>query len=83
VCVCFLIDIGRIAPGAIEDTEGFRRLAPKDAAQQKHLASFVPLQRLGKIDDICAAALYLATDASHWMTGHTLVCRPASPCSRV
>lgn len=67
------IRVNGIAPGAIEDTEGFRRLAPKDVAQQKQLASFVPLQRMGKIDDICAAALYLATDASLWMSGHTLV----------
>ena len=31
-----------------------------------------PLARLGTVDDIAAAALYLATPASSWMTGKTL-----------
>jgi len=31
-----------------------------------------PLARLGTVEDIAAAALYLATPASSWMTGKTL-----------
>ena len=33
----------------------------------------LPLQRFGETDDIVGAALYLASDAASWVTGHTLV----------
>ena len=33
----------------------------------------VPLQRFGESDDITGAALFLASDAASWITGHTLV----------
>ena len=33
----------------------------------------LPLKRFGETDDIVDAALYLASDAASWITGHTLV----------
>lgn len=33
----------------------------------------LPLKRFGETDDIVGAALYLASDAASWVTGHTLV----------
>lgn len=33
----------------------------------------LPLKRFGETDDIVGAALYLASDAASWITGHTLV----------
>jgi len=37
------------------------------------VASRLPLRRLGEPDDIARAALFVASDAASWMTGHTLV----------
>jgi NAD(P)-dependent dehydrogenase (short-subunit alcohol dehydrogenase family) len=33
----------------------------------------VPMGRFAKTDDIVGAALFLASDAASWITGHTLV----------
>lgn len=60
-----------IAPGLIGDTEGMRRLAPGDTA--KKLAQTVPLRRLGTIQDIANAAVFLASDAAGYVTGEVLV----------
>jgi NAD(P)-dependent dehydrogenase (short-subunit alcohol dehydrogenase family) len=36
-------------------------------------AAKLPLHRLGQPEDIAAAAVFLASDAASWITGHTLV----------
>jgi len=33
----------------------------------------VPLKRIGLPEDISGAAVFLASDAASWVTGHTLV----------
>jgi NAD(P)-dependent dehydrogenase (short-subunit alcohol dehydrogenase family) len=40
---------------------------------QERLEAGLPLRRLGEPEDIARAALFLASDASSWMTGHTMV----------
>lgn len=60
-----------VAPGPIGDTEGMRRLAPGDA--KKAIEMTVPLRRLGSIDDIGRAALFLVSDAASYVTGEVLV----------
>jgi NAD(P)-dependent dehydrogenase (short-subunit alcohol dehydrogenase family) len=65
------VRINSIVPGPIADTEGFNRLAPNDALQQK-VASSVPLQRNGQKQDIANAALFLASDMASYITGVVL-----------
>jgi peroxisomal 2,4-dienoyl-CoA reductase len=65
------IRVNAIAPGAIGDTEGMRRLAPGEAG--KRLVDQIPLGRFGTIDDIAACALYLASEAGAWITGAVFV----------
>jgi 3-oxoacyl-[acyl-carrier protein] reductase len=50
--------------------ERMRQLMPEERKQQ--LAALVPLGRLGVPDDVAQAALFLASDASSWITGVTL-----------
>ncbi len=60
-----------IAPGPIADTEGMKRLAPGDIADQAMAA--IPAGRFGTIDEIAAAAVYLRSPAAAYVTGHVLV----------
>ena len=65
------IRVNGIAPGPVADTEGVRRLlvGPSKARAE----SMTPLGRLGKIQDISDAALFLCSEAAAFITGVTLV----------
>jgi 2,4-dienoyl-CoA reductase [(3E)-enoyl-CoA-producing], peroxisomal len=67
----FGIRVCGIAPGPIADTEGMRRLAPHDLTAR--LTAAIPAGRLGEIDEIAAAAVFLRSPAAAYVTGHTLV----------
>ncbi len=62
------IRVNAIAPGPIL-TE---RLAAAGQAAQDHVASAVPLGRIGSADDVAAAALWLCSDQSSFVTGTVL-----------
>jgi len=63
------ITVNNIAPGAIE--------TPMDAPLEEHprqmeeLLSEIPLGRMGKPEEVASLALYLASDASAYVTGST------------
>jgi NAD(P)-dependent dehydrogenase (short-subunit alcohol dehydrogenase family) len=40
---------------------------------EERIAAHIPLRRLGLPDDVATAALFLASEASSWITGQTLV----------
>jgi 3-oxoacyl-[acyl-carrier protein] reductase len=63
------VRINCIAPSAIE-TERLAALMPEAAREQ--LGQSFPLGRLGSVDDVADAALYLATQRSSWVTGVTI-----------
>ena len=60
-----------IAPGPIADTEGVIRLLPGD--RRSAVEAAVPLRRLGTIDDVARAALFLCSDLGNYVNGDTLV----------
>lgn len=62
-----------IAPGPIEGTEGMRRLGPDDPAVHDGLKAMIPLGRYGTVDEIGAAAVFLASPLASYVNGTLLV----------
>ncbi len=64
------VRVNAVAPGLIK-TDFARLLWEGERGEQ--IARGYPLRRLGEVDDIAQAAMYLCSDASSWVTGQTLV----------
>lgn len=62
------VRINSIVPGPIGGTEGIRRLAPTPEAVQRMTES-VPLQRMGRVEEIADMALFLASSHASFVTG--------------
>jgi NAD(P)-dependent dehydrogenase (short-subunit alcohol dehydrogenase family) len=60
-----------IAPGPIEGTEGMRKLSSPEATKQ--LVNAIPLRRMGTVDDIGQAAVFLASPLATYISGTLLV----------
>ena len=63
------IRVNCLAPSA---TENDKMRAWMTAGQRDELGASFPLGRIGQPGDVAAAALFLASDASAWITGATL-----------
>ena len=63
------ITVNAVLPGNII-TEGLAELGEDYAAS---MAASIPLRRLGSVDDIGYAALFLATEEAGYITGQTIV----------
>lgn len=75
------INVNDIAPGGI-NTPGVAKIAGPNVSpeqqqamktQMEQFISMLPLQRIGEPEEIGNAALFLASDASNYMTGSTMV----------
>ncbi|HEY8165484.1 MAG TPA: SDR family oxidoreductase [Gemmatimonadaceae bacterium] len=67
------VRVNSIAPGAVDDTEGMRRLAPTDEIRTK-ITGMIPLRRFGSKDEIADLAVFLCSDAAQFITGAVMVC---------
>lgn len=82
------VRVNGVAPGLIEGTEGFERLIDVDRANSKdnlnknvnstkekikEMVNRIPLQRAGNRKDVSNAVIFLASDASSYITGQTIV----------
>ena len=64
------IRVNVLAPD-ITPTEGMMRLAPETGSSPR-LAQTIPLGRVGHVDDVAGAAVFLASGLSSYVTGQTL-----------
>jgi len=67
------VRVNSIAPGAVDDTEGMRRLAPDDRAREAFMET-IPLRRFATKNEIADLALFLCSDAAQFITGAIMVC---------
>ena len=66
------IRVNSLSPGAVETERLLRRYGKMEAAREVMVPKH-PIGRLGQPDEIAQAALFLASDASSFMTGADLV----------
>lgn len=62
------IRVNSVVPGPIEDTEGFRRLAPTPEIKAQRLAG-VPLRRAAASTEVAGLCLFLASERASYITG--------------
>ena len=65
------VRVNCIAPGLVKTD--FARALWEDEANLKRRTATTPLRRIGEPDEIAGAVAYLASDASSFMTGQTIV----------
>ncbi|MHB9092724.1 MAG: SDR family NAD(P)-dependent oxidoreductase, partial [Chloroflexota bacterium] len=67
----YRIRVNAIAPG-LTDT-ALTSVEVQSEAQRASRTSFYPINRIGRPEDIAAAALYLCSDEAGWVSGETLL----------
>jgi NAD(P)-dependent dehydrogenase (short-subunit alcohol dehydrogenase family) len=65
------IRVNAVCPAVI-DTDMWRRAAESDPKKAEFVAGMHPVGRIGKVEEIAAAVLYLCSDAAAFTTGHSL-----------
>jgi NAD(P)-dependent dehydrogenase (short-subunit alcohol dehydrogenase family) len=72
------IRVNALAPGVIE-TALSRGLYERRPELREHRLKCIPLGRLGQPQDVANAALFLASDASSYISGQTIAVNGAMP----
>lgn len=65
------IRVNAVCPAVI-DTDMFRRAYEADPRKAEFAAAMHPVGRIGKVEEIASAVLYLCSDAAAFTTGHSL-----------
>lgn len=65
------VRVNAVCPAVI-DTDMFRRAYEADPKKGEFAAAMHPVGRIGKVEEIAAAVLYLCCDAAGFTTGHAL-----------
>ena len=65
------IRVNAVCPAVI-DTDMFRRAYEADPRKAEFAAAMHPVGRIGKVEEIAAAVLYLCSDEAAFTTGHAL-----------
>lgn len=72
------ITVNVVAPGPIQ-TDMFYDVIPAGSERERNIAQGIPVQRLGRADDVARAVMFFADPANSFVTGQTLyVCGGAS-----
>ena len=73
------IRLNVIAPGPIGGTDMFHAVIPKGSDREAALGKAIPVQRLGRPDDVARTVMFFCDRANSFITGQTLyVCGGAS-----
>ena len=65
------IRVNAVCPGVI-DTDMFRRAYEADPRKAEFAAAMHPVGRIGKVEEVASAVLYLCSDGAAFTTGHAL-----------
>ena len=66
------IRVNAVAPGPVM-TETFAKVVTDDPKKIAEIKSTIPLERMGRPDDIAGAVLFLASDTASWITGQLII----------
>jgi NAD(P)-dependent dehydrogenase (short-subunit alcohol dehydrogenase family) len=67
------VRINSIAPGAVDDTEGMKRLAPTPQIREM-VTRMIPVGRFAEKSEIADLALFLCSDSARFITGTVIPC---------
>jgi 3-oxoacyl-[acyl-carrier protein] reductase len=65
------VRVNSVNPGMVE-TEGTHSQGITESEMRKQIEAQTPLGRIGKVDDIAPAVVFLASEDAKWITGETL-----------
>lgn len=65
------IRVNAVCPAVI-DTDMFRRAAETDPKKAEFVAAMHPVGRIGRVEEVASAVLYLCCDGAGFTTGHSL-----------
>ena len=65
------IRVNAVCPAVI-DTDMFRRAYEADPKKAEYAAAIHPVGRIGKVEEVASAVLYLCSDDAAFTTGHAL-----------